>query len=57
LKKSGKKKALMKIEDGDKLGQMNEFMSPACPLNKKKIVSSFGKDKDSREAHMSRIDE
>ena len=47
----------MKIEDSDKLGNMDLFMSPACPLSKKKIVSSFGKDKDTRDAHMSRIDE
>jgi hypothetical protein len=32
-------------------------MSPACPLSKKKLISSFGKDKEAIEAHMSRIDE
>lgn len=47
----------MKVEDAEGLGKMNEFMSPACPLNKKKMISSFGKEKDARDAHMSRIDE
>ena len=32
-------------------------MSPACPLSKRKLVSSFGKEKETRDAHMSRIDE
>ena len=36
---------------------MNEFMSPVCPLSKKKVVSSFGKSKEAKETHMSRIDE
>jgi hypothetical protein len=36
---------------------MNEFMSPVCPLSKKKLISSFGKSRDAKETHMSRIDE
>lgn len=32
-------------------------MSPACPLNKKKLINSFGKEKETKDNHMSRIDE